>query len=138
MTAAGPVRVERTLYKDRTDEAGRAISPMELSAGIVAGFWTPVAAKQAARMLSQMTPQTAEELFARVRNMAPSKSSLDRLPKALAQRWDDDRSGCRAFAEDARPTALRGPQLAVRAEREASASRPRDRALRPRSPRRAA
>jgi hypothetical protein len=30
-----------------------------------------------------MTPQRAEELFERVGNMTPSKSSLDRLPKAL-------------------------------------------------------
>jgi len=29
MTAAGPVRILRTLYKDRTDEAERAIVPME-------------------------------------------------------------------------------------------------------------
>lgn len=93
MTAAGPVRVERTLYKDRTDEAERALVPMELKAGIVGGFWTPMAARQAAWVVSQMSPQTAEELFARVGNMAPSKSSLDRLPKLLAERWNDDRRG---------------------------------------------
>jgi hypothetical protein len=33
MTAAGPVRVLRTLYKDRTDEAERAIVPLELRLG---------------------------------------------------------------------------------------------------------
>jgi hypothetical protein len=91
MTAAGPVRVERTLYKDRTDEGERAIVPMELKAGIVGGFWTPTAARQAGWVVSQMTPQAAEELFERVGNMAPSKSSLDRLPKLLAERWNDDR-----------------------------------------------
>lgn len=93
MTAAGPVRVERTLYKDRTDEGGRAIVPMELNSGIVGGFWTPLAARQAAWVVSQMTPQTAEELFSRIGNMEPSKSSLDRLPKLLAERWKDDRKG---------------------------------------------
>lgn len=93
MTAAGPVRVERTLYKDRTDETERALVPMELKAGIVGGFWTPMAARQAAWVVSQMSPQTAEELFARVGNMTPSKSSLDRLPKVLAERWNDDRRG---------------------------------------------
>ena len=93
MTAAGPVRVERTLYKDRSDEAERAIVPMELKAGIVGGFWTPTAARQAAWVVSQMTPQTAEELFTRLGHMSPSKSSLDRLPKVLAERWDGDRKG---------------------------------------------
>jgi hypothetical protein len=93
MTAAGPVRVERTLYKDRTaDGLGeRALVPMELRTGVVGGFWTPMAAEQATWMVAQMTPQTAEEAFRRMGNMAPSKSSLDRLPKLVAERWDEDR-----------------------------------------------
>lgn len=101
MTAAGPVRVERALYKDRTDEGERALVPMELKTGIVGGFWTPMAARQAAWVVSQMTPQTAEELFARVGNMTPSKSSLDRLPKLLADRWNDDRKGFEATLREA-------------------------------------
>jgi hypothetical protein len=101
MTAAGPVRVERALYKDRTDEGERALVPMELKAGIVGGFWTPMAARQAAWVVSQMSPQMSEELFARVGNMTPSKSSLDRLPKLLAERWNDDRKGFEATLREA-------------------------------------
>jgi hypothetical protein len=91
MTAAGPVRILRTLYKDRTDEAERAIVPLELRLGVVGGFWTPEAAKQAAWVVSQMTPRLGEELFERLGNMAPSKSSLDRLPKTLNARWEEER-----------------------------------------------
>lgn len=101
MTAAGPVRVERSLYKDRTDEGAPAVVPMELNAGIVGGFWTPLAARQAAWVVSQITPQTAEDLFKRVGNMTPSKSSLDRLPKVLAERWDDDRTHFETTLRDA-------------------------------------
>jgi hypothetical protein len=90
-TAAGPVCVERTLYKDRTDETGRSISPMDLRLGIVEGRWTPVAAEQATWVVAQMTPQLAEDLFQRMGNMTPSKSSLDRLPKVLSARWEADR-----------------------------------------------
>jgi hypothetical protein len=90
-TAAGPVRIERTLYKDRTDEAGLSISPLDLRLGIVDGRWTPVAAQQAAWVVSQMTPERAEELFKRVGNMTPSKSTLDRLPKVLSARWEEER-----------------------------------------------
>jgi hypothetical protein len=90
-SAAGPVRVERTLYKDRTDEAGNAISPMDLQLGVVEGRWTPLAAQQAMWVVAQMTPLLAEELFARVGNMTPSKSTLDRLPKALSARWEEER-----------------------------------------------
>jgi hypothetical protein len=90
-TAAGPVRLMRTLFKDRTDEAGRAIAPMDLRLGLMEGRWTPLAAQQATWVVSQMTPARAEELFERVGNMTPSKSSLDRLPKALSGRWEEDR-----------------------------------------------
>ncbi len=90
-TAAGSVRLERTLFKDRTDEAGQSISALDLRLGIVEGRWTPVAAQQVAWVVSQMTPEQAEELFARIGNMTPSKSSLDRLPKALSARWEQER-----------------------------------------------
>jgi hypothetical protein len=91
LTAAGPVRVMRSLYKDHTDEGARAIVPLELCLGIIEGFWTPLAAQQAAWVVSQMVPKLGEELFKRVGNMTPSKSSLDRLPKALSERWEPDR-----------------------------------------------
>ena len=91
MTTAGPVVVERALFKDRSNDQEHAIVPLDLKVGIVEGFWTPLAARQATWVVSQMTPQTGEELFKRMGNMAPSKSSLDRLPKQLAERWNDDR-----------------------------------------------
>lgn len=91
MTSAGEVVVERTLYKDRKDEDGRCVSPMELALGIVSDFWTPRAAQQALWVATQMTPKKGTELFERVGNMAPSKSSLDRLPKIIAEQWEGDR-----------------------------------------------
>jgi hypothetical protein len=90
-TAAGPVLVERTLYKDRTDPGAPSLVPLDARVGIIEGRWTPLAAKQAMWVVSQMTPQLAEELFERVGNMTPSKSSLDRLPKSLSARWESDR-----------------------------------------------
>lgn len=98
-TAAGPVAVERTLYKDRTDPLMPAMSVVDARTGIIAGRWTPLAAKQAIWMVSQMTPQLAEEAFARLGNMTPSKRSLDRLPKVLSARWESDRE---AFEEKLR------------------------------------
>jgi len=91
MTSAGEVVVERTLYKDRTDEDGRCVSPMELKIGVVGDFWTPRAAEQALWVVTQMTPKKGEELFERVGNMDPSKSSLDRLPKLIDATWEDHR-----------------------------------------------
>jgi hypothetical protein len=91
MTSAGEVVVERWLYRDRADDTAPCVSPMDLRLGIVGGFWTGKAAKVGLWVVTQMTPKKAEELFERVGNMDPSKSSLDRLPKALSARWEEDR-----------------------------------------------
>jgi hypothetical protein len=91
MTSAGEVVVERTLYKDRADAEGRCVSPMDLTLGVIGDFWTPRAAQQALWVVTQMTPKKAAELFERVGNMDPSKSSLDRLPKVLSERWEENR-----------------------------------------------
>jgi hypothetical protein len=91
MTAAGPVSVERWLYKDRRDPTAHALAALDRKLGIVEGFWTTRAAEQASWVVTQMTPQKAEDLFGRVGNMEPSKSSLDRLPRALGERWEAER-----------------------------------------------
>jgi len=91
MTAAGAVKVERWLYKDRRDPTAHALAAMDAKLGIIDGFWTQRAAEQASWVVTQMTPQKAENLFARIGNMEPSKSSLDRLPKTLGDRWEAER-----------------------------------------------
>ena len=89
-SAAGPVRVERTLYRARLGDE-RALCPLELRAGLIEGYWTPLAAKQATWLVAHLTPQESEACFAMLGNMAPSKSSLDRLPKQLSARWERQR-----------------------------------------------
>lgn len=91
LTGAGEVVAERNLFKDRGDEEGRCVSPMELQLGIVGDFWTPRAAQQALWVVTQMTPKKSAELFERVGNMTPSKSSIDRLPKLIAEKWEAER-----------------------------------------------
>jgi len=109
MTCAGPVEVERALFKDRGNDHEKALVAMDLKVGIIGKFWTPMAAEQAAWVVSQLTPQSAEELFKRMGNMSPSKSSLDRLPKELAERWNDDSKG----HEEALRAAMTIPEEAV-------------------------
>jgi hypothetical protein len=90
MTAAGPVSVERTLYSTRQD-GERAAAVMELRAGVVEEYFTPLAAQHAAWAVAHLTPQESETLFERLGGMDPSKSTLDRLPKALSERWENRR-----------------------------------------------
>lgn len=79
-SAVGPVTVRRTLY--RAGQA-RAVVPLELRAGVVAGHWTPLAARQASFLVAHLTPQECEATLRELGNMAPSKSSLDRKPQGL-------------------------------------------------------
>ena len=88
-SAVGPVRVERSLY--RPPQGGPTLCPLELRAGIIEGAWTPLAAKQATWVVAHLTPKEGEELFDLLGNMTPSKSTLDRLPKALSAHWETHR-----------------------------------------------
>ena len=87
---AGAVEVERSLYSTRQGDPARC--PLELRAGIVDGRWTPWAAQQAAWVVAHLTPQDGEALFEQLGGLTPSKSSLDRLPKALSERWEAGRT----------------------------------------------
>ncbi|MGH7383436.1 MAG: hypothetical protein ACREKR_14625, partial [Candidatus Methylomirabilales bacterium] len=90
LSAAGPVRVLRTLYR-RGQAEERTLCPLELRAGIVEGRWTPLAARQVAFVVAHLTPQEGEDLFLELGDMRPSKSSLDRLPKQLGACWEGER-----------------------------------------------
>ena len=47
-TALGPVEVERHMYSNRKkDGDARCLCPLELQSGIIEGYWTPMAAKNA-------------------------------------------------------------------------------------------
>ena len=98
-SAGGPITVLRTLY--RSTKGGPAVVPLELRAGLIEGHWTGLAAKQAVWVVSHLTPGEGEALFAQLGNMTPSKSSLDRLPKALSGRWEAHREAFEAELRDA-------------------------------------
>jgi len=88
-SAVGPVRVTRSFY--RHPQRGHAVCPLALRAGIIEGSWTPLAAQQATWVVAHLTPQEGEELCDLLGNMTPSKSTLDRLPKALSGHWERPR-----------------------------------------------
>lgn len=88
-TAAGRVRVMRSRYRLRG--ASETECPLELRAGIVAGTWTPLAAKQACWAMAHLTSKEGAALFRLMGGMSPSSSSLDRLPKKVGERWEADR-----------------------------------------------
>lgn len=99
-TSFGPIPIARHLYKP-CGRDGHSICPLELQSGILKNYWTPGAAKQAMWLLAHMTPQEAEESLTYLYGMTPSKSSLDRLPKALGAHWEPDTLNFHAALLDA-------------------------------------
>jgi hypothetical protein len=90
LTAAGRVTINRHLYYP-VDAKGPGICPLELRSGILAGYFTPRAARQGAFAMAHLTPGESEAMFGEIGNMQPSRSSLDRLTKALSPHWESQR-----------------------------------------------
>jgi hypothetical protein len=91
LSAAGPVTVTRNLYRP-AGRGSKSICPLELRAGIIRGYFTPRAARQAVFVTAHLTPGESEALFEELEGMRPSRSNLDRLPKELSQHWESQRS----------------------------------------------
>lgn len=90
LSAAGPVRVERHLYRPAGRKA-KSICPLELRAGIMNGYWTPQAARHGAFVMAQLPAGAAAALFQELGAMHPSRSTLDRLPRTLSGHWEAHR-----------------------------------------------
>ncbi len=94
LSAAGEVQIERSLYRAKPGE--KAICPLEMQAGMVDGYWTPLAARQGVWVTAQLPPAEGEALFRELGNMTPSKSSLDRLSRELGAGWEAHREAFEA------------------------------------------
>lgn len=88
-SASGPITVRRNLY--RPAGGGKRLCPLDLRAGIIAGLYTPVLARQVSSMLGQMTSEETSKLCNALGVSGPSSSSGDRLPKWLSTVWEDNR-----------------------------------------------
>jgi hypothetical protein len=91
MTAAGPVSVLRHRYR-AVGTNGETECPMELRAGMIEGFFTPLAARMGLWAVTHLTPGESELMFRELGGMNPSRSSLDRLPKGLSEKWEERRT----------------------------------------------
>ena len=85
LTCAGPVRVERSLYRGPD---GDNICPLELQAGIIEGSWTPSAARIGYYVTALISPYQGEKLFKEFERFTPSKSALDRLSRQIGCQWE--------------------------------------------------
>ncbi len=112
LSAAGPLTIERHLYRP-AGRGSKSICPLELRAGIIRGYWTPRAARQAAFAMAHLTSGDSEALFAELGGMRPSRSSLDRLPKALSPHWEIHRQEWEAALQTEESVAYQARVIAI-------------------------
>ena len=80
MTAAGPVKVLRQRYR-AAGANGASECPLELRAGIVEGFFTPLAARMGLWVLPHLTPAEGEQLFAELGALVRLAAALTGCPR---------------------------------------------------------
>ena len=112
LTAAGCVTVARHIYVG-VEAKDKTLCPLEISCGIIAGYFTPRAARQGAFAMAHLTPGESEAMFGEIGNMQPSRSSLDRLPKALSPHWEDHRACWEAQLRQAEAVPAHADVLAI-------------------------
>ena len=88
----GPMRVERHLYREVGVHNGPTVVPLELSAGLVDGLWTPLAAAAAGHLLQDEPSRDAVATCQALHVMPYSRSSLKRGGEHLGERWEQIRS----------------------------------------------
>jgi hypothetical protein len=112
LSTAGPVRVERHLYRPAGRNA-KSLCPVALRAGIINGYWTPRAARHGAFVIAHLPAGTAAALFEELGAMAPSRSTLDRLPRTLSGHWEAQRPEWEAALQSQETVPAEAATLAI-------------------------
>lgn len=82
-TSFGDVDIERALYRSRRNGPTRCF--VYEKAGLVANGWTRRAASIATQLLADVSTRAAASFFSTLGMMSPSRSNLERLPKAITK-----------------------------------------------------
>lgn len=88
-TVFGDLEMERATYQ--RSGRGRVAIPLELRLGIVEGAYTPRVARILTKAVALMPEAEAEDLLAEVGVAKVSKSTLHRIPRAIASRYESRR-----------------------------------------------
>ena len=88
-TVFGAIEMERATYQ--RSGRGRVAIPLELRLGIVEGAYTPRVARILTKAVALMPEADAEDLLDEVGVAKVSKSTLHRVPRAIASRYESRR-----------------------------------------------
>jgi hypothetical protein len=98
-TVFGTVRLERAVYQQ--SGRGRVAVPLDLRLGMVEGTYTPRLARIATRALASMPEQEAADLLGEVGTATLSNSTIGRLSRAMAARYEQRREVIAATVREA-------------------------------------
>src|SRR5271170_4780481 len=98
-TVFGMVPLERAVYQQ--SGRGRVAVPLDLRLGMVEGTYTPRLARIATRALASMPEQEAADLLGEVGTATLSNSTIGRLSRAMAARYEQRREVITATVREA-------------------------------------
>ena len=82
-TLAGPVVVERSLYREVGQRNAKVVDPVSLRAGVVEDGWLPATASAMAHQVQMVTSREAEGSARRLGRLPYSRSSFERVAHAV-------------------------------------------------------
>lgn len=88
-TVFGDIEMERATYQ--RSGRGRVAIPLKRRLGIVEGAYTPSVARILTKAVALMPVAEAEDLLGEVGVAKVSKSTLHRIPRAIASRYESRR-----------------------------------------------
>jgi hypothetical protein len=106
-TMFGAIEVERSTYQK--SGGGRVAVPMDLRLGIVESRYTPLMGRVLTKAVALMPEAEAEDFLREVGVAMVSKSTLHRIPRAMAARYETRRESVEAAVRERDPI----PQTAV-------------------------
>lgn len=88
-TMAGPVVIERSLYRPDGERNAKVVDVISVRAGAVADGWLPQTARAMAHHLQRGTAREAEASAIEIGRLVYSKSSFDRVAHAVGELYGD-------------------------------------------------